>query len=72
MITFEPFNPLDYIKTPEQLEEYVQAAIEEERESCAKVCESLIADEDSEFYWIPDSKYACTRSAELIRARSND
>ena len=50
----------------EELEDVIRA---DERLKCVKICKSLIENEESEFYWIPDSKYACERIAELIHER---
>lgn len=49
MITTKPFNPLDYLKTPEQLEEYVQAALEEERHDIAIMIENEVSDYDRDY-----------------------
>ncbi len=65
MITFEPFNPLDYIKTPEQLEAYVIAAIEEEREAIATMIENEVRDYDRDY------REVGYELAALVRERSD-
>lgn len=66
MITFERFNPLDYIKTPEQLEEYVIAALEEEREAIATRIEKEVSDYDRDY------RELGYELAAIIRERGND
>ncbi len=65
MITFEPFNPLDYIKTHEQLEAYVIAAIEEEREAIATMIENEVRDYDRDY------REVGYELAALVRERSD-
>jgi predicted ester cyclase len=65
VITFEPFNPLDYIKTPEQLEAYVIAAIEEEREAIATMIENEVRDYDRDY------REVGYELAALVRERSD-
>jgi len=65
VITFEPFNPLDYIKTPEQLEAYVIAAIEEEREAVATMIENEVRDYDRDY------REVGYELAALVRERSD-
>ena len=65
MIELTPFNPLDYIKTPDDLEEYLKAAIEEEREAVATMIENEVRDYDRDY------REVGYELAALVRERSN-